>query len=108
MPSRGHSEPQPTKVTTIDTVRDLVYRLKYPPSKGAYQVKADDVMKGLEQLLIEARIALLAKIANTEGWEESAWVYCTEPEIALSPNEFEAIRDNYPGLVGLNNKAKGK
>jgi len=52
-----------------------------------------------EEELREARIALLAKIANTEGWEgPTAYVYCTEPEIHMSPNEFDAIRHNYPNL----------
>lgn len=44
------------------------------------------------QIRKEAKLELLAKIANTEGWEETAWVYCTEPEIAMSPTDFEKYR----------------
>lgn len=64
------------------------------------EIEATAVAK-LSDLILLERIALLAKIANTEGWEESAWVYCTEPEIGLSPNEFEAIRHKYPNLNNL-------
>ena len=50
----------------------------------------------------EARIDLLIRIANEEGWEESAWVYCTDKNIGLSPNEFEKLRHRTVGLKAAN------
>lgn len=42
-----------TSQSPFDEVRDLVYRLKYPPSKGAYQIKVDDVMKAIHTAVRE-------------------------------------------------------
>lgn len=39
--------PKPSEEAELQQLRDLVYRLKYPPTKGAYQVKVDDVMEAL-------------------------------------------------------------
>lgn len=89
--------PKDPKVTTIDTIRDLIYRLKYPPSKGAYQVKVDDVMKGVEQLLIEAKAGILREAIDYINEEIDAGV---PEEIAYRTVLLQIESD-------LNNKAKG-
>lgn len=67
-------------------------------------VATEQILALIDKKVLEGRIALLAKIANTEGWEETAWIYCTEPEIGISPNEFEKLRAQHPGLQSKGEK----
>lgn len=85
----------------IAMLRQLINEEFKPEKSLSSQFIYDIIYPAITEQVRLGKIELLAKIANTEGWEESAWVYCTEPEIAMSPNEFEKIRHKYPNLNHL-------